>query len=181
MNQTLIDPIDFELSITAKLESLLFVAPGPVTVNQLAATLEIDPETIIDGLIELEKKYLNPIFNSGIRLQKNRDRYQLTTAPEAAIIIERFLGLDAGTRLSKASLEALAIIAYRQPTTRPIIESIRGVSSDGVIKSLLDKGLIQEIGRADSPGRPILYTTTSDFLQSFGFNSLDDLPPLERL
>jgi segregation and condensation protein B len=81
--------------------------------------------------------------------------------------------------LSRAALETLAIVAYREPVTRPHIDSIRGVNSDGVLKSLLSKGLIQEIGRADAPGRPILYSSTPDFLQSFGLNSLADLPPLE--
>jgi segregation and condensation protein B len=80
--------------------------------------------------------------------------------------------------LSRAALEALAIVAYEEPATRPQIDAIRGVNSDGVLKSLLGKGLIQEVGRADSPGRPILYSVTSEFLQFFGLSSLADLPPL---
>ena len=89
-----------------------------------------------------------------------------------------FLGLEASSRLSRAALETLAIIAYQQPVIRPEIDAVRGVSSDGVLKSLLSKGLIQEVGRAERPGRPIIYTTTSDFLQYFGLNSLEELPPL---
>jgi condensin subunit ScpB len=96
-----------------------------------------------------------------------------------AELIERFLGLEATSRLSRAALETLAIIAYQQPVTRPYVESIRGVSSDGVMKSLLSKGLIQEVGRAEGPGRPILYGTTADFLRHFGLNSLSELPPLD--
>jgi segregation and condensation protein B len=92
--------------------------------------------------------------------------------------VERFLGLEATSHLSRAALETLAIVAYQQPVTRPQIESIRGVSSDGVMKSLLGKGLVQEVGRTDGPGRPILYGTTPDFLQYFGINSLIDLPAL---
>jgi segregation and condensation protein B len=92
-------------------------------------------------------------------------------------LVERFLGLEATSRLSRAALEALAIIAYQQPVTRPEIEAVRGVNSDGVLKSLLSKGLIQEVGRAERPGRPILYSTTSEFLQHFGLNTLEELPP----
>ncbi len=95
-----------------------------------------------------------------------------------AEIVERFLGLEATSRLSRAALETLAIVAYQQPVTRPYIEGVRGVSSDGVMKSLLSKGLVQEVGRAEGPGRPILYGTAPDFLQHFGLNSLTELPPL---
>jgi segregation and condensation protein B len=92
--------------------------------------------------------------------------------------VERFLGLEATTRLSRAALETLAIIAYQQPVTRPVVDSVRGVNSDGVIKSLLSKGLLQEVGRSEGPGRPILFGTTPEFLQHFGLNSLSELPSL---
>jgi segregation and condensation protein B len=105
---------------------------------------------------------------------------QLTTAPEAAPSIERFLGLEARIHLSQAALEALAIIAYRQPATRPAIEAIRGVGSDSVLRTLLSAGLIERVGRADAVGRPFLYGTTAVFLQHFGLQSLDDLPELEE-
>ncbi len=117
----------------------------------------------------------------GIRLQRHEGRFQLTTAPEMAEEIEKYLGLEATARLSRAALETLAIIAYRQPITRPGVDAIRGVNSDGVLKSLLSKGLIQEMGRTEGPGRPILYGSTQDFLQHFGIDSLDDLPPFELL
>ncbi len=87
--------------------------------------------------------------------------------------------MDVTARLSRAALEALSIIAYRQPVTRPEIDSVRGVNSDGVLKSLLNKGLLQEVGRAEAPGRPILYGTTAEFLQHFGLDSLQKLPSLE--
>jgi segregation and condensation protein B len=93
--------------------------------------------------------------------------------------IEYFLGLESTNRLSRAALDTLAIIAYQQPVTRPFIEGVRGVSSDGVMKSLLGKGLVQEVGRADGPGRPILYGTTSEFLQYFGINNLSELPSVD--
>ena len=104
---------------------------------------------------------------------------QLTTAPDLAATIERFLGLETTTHLSRAALETLAIIAYQQPVTHPQIDSIRGVNSDSMLKSLLSKGLIIESGRADGPGRPILYSTAPEFLQHFGLNSITELPALD--
>jgi len=103
----------------------------------------------------------------------------MTTAPELSEVVERFLGLEITSYLSRAALETLSIVVYQQPVTRPQVDSIRGVNSDGVIKSLLHKGLIQDIGRAEGPGRPILYASTAEFLQHFGLSSLDELPPLE--
>lgn len=167
-----------ELSLSAKLEALLFASPSSVTPSQLAIALEITTQEVEAGLKELELRYTQENFKFGLRLQRLHGRIQLTTAPESAPLIERLLGLEATSRLSRAALEALAIIAYTEPVTRPQIDAIRGVNSDGVLKSLLNKGLIQEIGRAEAPGRPILYSITQDFLGHFGLNSLDDLPPL---
>lgn len=169
---------DPDLDLVACLEALLFVASGAVTTSQLASALEVSPREVEAGLQELESRYQQAKPGSGLRLERHHGRYQITTFPGAAHYIERFLGLDATSHLSRAALETLAIIAYQEPVTRPFIESIRGVNSDGVIKSLLGKGLIQEVGRAESPGRPILYMTTSDFLQHFGLSSLAELPPL---
>lgn len=167
-----------ELSLSARLEALLFVAPGAVTPSQLAAALEISTAEVNQGLAELESLYVAEGPRRGLRLQRHFGRVQLTSAAETAPLIERFLGLEASSRLSRAALEALAISAYKQPVTRPQIDAIRGVNSDGVLKSLLSKGLLQEVGRAEAPGRPILYSTTPDFLQYFGLNSLEELPPL---
>lgn len=164
-------------SLSAQLEALLFTAPASVTPAQLAAILEIALPEVEKELSELQERY----FQGGLRIQRHQGRIQLTTAPEAAPLIERFLGLEATSRLSRAALETLAMIAYQQPVTRPEIDAIRGVNSDGVLKSLLNKGLIQEAGRAERPGRPILYSTTSDFLQHFGLSSLEELPPLQDL
>lgn len=168
-----------EPTLSARLEALLFVSSGAVTASQLAAALELSSSDVEAGLDELESLYIRNGMQRGLRLQRHQGRVQLTTAGEITPWIERFLGLEAVSRLSHAALEALAIVAYQEPVTRPFIDSIRGVNSDGVLKSLLSKGLIQEIGRADSPGRPILYSTTTDFLQHFGLSSLADLPPLE--
>jgi len=163
-----------EFSLNAQIEALLFVAPGAVSINQLATALGIPNRAVENALGELVQNYQT----RGIRLQRHSGRVQLTSAPEAAEAIETFLGLEATSRLSSAALEALAIIAYQQPVTRPQVDSIRGVNSDGVMKNLLHKGLIQEIGRAEGPGRPILYSTTPEFLGHFGLTSLEELPPL---
>ena len=157
-------------------ESLLFVAEGPVGVAAIAHALEVEPAVVDEALAELKRDYAE----RGIRVQRSREKVQLVSAPDAARAIEKFLGIDGTGHLSPAALEALAIIAYRQPITRPAIESIRGVNCDGVIHSLLTRGLIQEIGRQETAGRPILYSTTFDFLQHFGLRDVEDLPPLEE-
>lgn len=166
------------LRLEACLEALLFVSTGPVTVSQLAEALERKPQEVEEGLRNLDAEFEQ---ERGLRLQWHAGKVQLTTAPQASGLVERFLGLEATARLSRAALETLAIIAYRQPITRPGVDSIRGVNSDGVLKSLLAKGLIQEVGRSEGPGRPILYGTTSEFLQHFGLPSLSQLPPYDQL
>lgn len=163
-----------ELSLPALLEGLLFVAAEPVSPSQLAAALDLTVTSVEKGLDELDEN----LRTRGLRLQRHAGRVQLTTAPELAESVERFLGLEATSRLSRAALETLAIIAYQQPVTRPAVDAVRGVNSDGVIKSLLSKGLLQEVGRSEGPGRPILFGTTPEFLQHFGLNSLTELPPL---
>ena len=162
------------LSLMARIEALLFVASGAVTSSQLASALGVTARKVEKGLTELETR----CQERGIRLQRHSGRVQLVTAPETAPLVERFLGLEATSRLSRAALETMSIIAYQQPVTRPHVDSIRGVNSDGVLKTLLSKGLIQEVGRAEGPGRPILYSTTPEFLGHFGLISLEELPPL---
>jgi len=166
-NRTLLD-------IPAALEALLFVSAEPVSPSLLATVLELSTSAVEQGLKQLEGE----LQTRGLRLQRHDGRFQLTTPPEAAEMVERFLGMEITSRLSRAALETLAIVAYQQPVTRPQIEAVRGVSSDGVMKSLLGKGLVQEEGRAEGPGRPILYGTAPDFLRHFGLNSLLELPPL---
>ncbi|HMU93207.1 MAG TPA: SMC-Scp complex subunit ScpB [Anaerolineales bacterium] len=163
-----------EQSLAAKIEAMLFVSAEPVPMAQLAAALDVTASVVERGLKELDEALLN----RGLRLQRNGGRVQLTTAPEMAVLIETFLGLEATTHLSRAALETLAIIAYQQPCTRPQVDAVRGVNSDGMLKSLLSKGLVQEAGRTDGPGRPILYSTTPEFLQHFGLGSILELPPL---
>lgn len=162
------------LTIPALVESLLFVASEPVTVAQLAQTLDMPAATIEEGLASLAASYQG----RGIRLQRQREHVQLVSAPEAGPLVARFLGVQASARLSAAALEALAIIAYQQPCTRSQVEAVRGVESSGILRMLLARGLIAEVGRLETVGRPILYATTPDFLRQFGLTSLDDLPPL---
>lgn len=161
-----------DISLTALLESVLFVASGPVSLGRLARVLETTPAVVRQLLKNLEEEYTD----RGLRLQWSGGNVQLTTAPESSLVVERFLGLETMTRLSHPALEALAIIAFMQPVTRPQIDQIRGVNTDSSIRTLLSLGLIEEVGRLDSPGRPILYSTTPEFLQYFGLNSLDELP-----
>ena len=168
-----------ELSPIAQLEALLFVAPGSVTLAQLAAALEVTTAEVEEALQSLEARYLEAPRQYGIRLQRYQGRVMLTSAPGAAQVIERFLGLELGSKISQAALETLAIIMYKQPVTRPQVDAVRGVNSDSVIRTLLQRGLIQEVGRAEAPGRPILYSATEECIQYFGLSSLAELPPLE--
>lgn len=168
--------VDDEPNMAALLESVLFVASGPVSTGRLAQTLDTTPAVIESVLRTLEQTYQH----RGIRLQRSGSAVQLTSAPECAYIIERFLGLELTTRLSQAALEVLAIIAFMQPVTRPRIDQVRGVNSDSSLRTLLSQGLIEEVGRMETPGRPILYGTTPDFLQHFGLSSLNELPPLDQ-
>ncbi len=163
------------LDASARIEALLFVATTPVSPTQLSDCLGIGQAEVEKILIDLSKQY----EGRGISIQHYSGKYQFTTSADEADDVEKFLGLESTARLSRAAIETMAIIAYRQPITRPAVEEIRGVSSDGVIRSLLSRGLIQEVGRAEGPGRPILFSTTVDFLQHFGMNSLAQLPPYE--
>ena len=156
-------------------ESLLFVAGEPVTVAQLAQTLELPADAIEVALEQLTAD----LVERGVRVQRHGDNVQLVSAPEAGAAIERFLGVQPQARLSAAALEALAIIAYRQPITRAQVDSLRGVDSSGVIRVLLGRDLVAEAGRLDTVGRPILYATTDEFLRQFGLGSLAELPPLD--
>ena len=168
--------INEDPTMASLVESVLFVASGPVSTGRLAQTLETTPAVIESILRSLDETYQG----RGVRLQRSGGAVQLTSAPECAYIIERFLGLELTTRLSQAALEVLAIIAFLQPVTRPRIDQVRGVNSDSSLRTLLAQGLIEEVGRMDTPGRPILYGTTPEFLQHFGLASLAELPPLEH-
>ena len=158
----------------AQLEALLFVAERPLSRREIAAFARIDRATVDERLGDLEVA----LRDRGVRLVVSDERVELVTAPDAGALIARYVGADA-VRLSTASLETLAIVAYRQPVTKAAVERIRGVDSDYTIRSLLHRRLIAELGRSDAPGRPFLYGTGFDFLERFGLTSLEELPPLE--
>lgn len=162
--------------LVAALEALLFVSAEPVALDRLRAALECSAPDLEEALCELDRH----LSGRGIRLQRDSDGIQLVSAPEYAPRIATFLGIQASGKLSPAALETLAIIAYRQPVHRLQIEEIRGVSCERVLRSLIAQGLIQEVGRAPSVGRPVLYGTTGEFLQRFGLASLSELPSLEE-
>jgi segregation and condensation protein B len=158
----------------ATLEALLFVAERPLRRREIAALAGVDAATVDERLGDLEVS----LRERGIRLLIDGDRVELATAPEAGALVARYVGADA-VRLSPASLETLAIVAYRQPVTRGGIERIRGVDSDYTVRSLLHRRLIVELGRSGAPGRPFLYGTGFEFLERFGLTSLEELPPLD--
>jgi segregation and condensation protein B len=158
----------------AALEALLFVAERPLSRREIAALAGTDRETVDARLGDLEVT----LRDRGVRLVVDGDRVELATAPEGGALVARYVGADA-IRLSPASLETLAIVAYRQPITRSAVERIRGVDSDYTIRTLLHRRLVVELGRSDAPGRPYLYGTGFEFLERFGLTSLEELPPLD--
>lgn len=162
----------------AALECLLFVSGQPVSPDTLARVLKVSEGEVEKLIRELQGLYERE--GHGLQIRKVAGGYQMCTRPEYAPYIEDFLKPELPS-LSRAALETLAIIAYRQPITKAEIERLRGVKVDGVLATLLDRGLVKEVGRKDTPGRPILYGTTSLFLEHFGLESLKELPPLEEV
>jgi segregation and condensation protein B len=165
------------VQLASLVESLLFVADRIVTVESLASALDVTVEEVEEALQTLNQTYVE----RGIRLQRHGDRLQLVSAPEAGPAIERFLGLELSGKLSQAALETLSIVAYRQPVTRIQVDAIRGVNSDSVLRMLVRRGLLEQLGRAETVGHPILYGTTFEFLQQFGLQDVRDLPDLQEL
>ena len=158
----------------AILEALLFVADRPLDRADIARLMACD-RAAVDALVgDLEVS----LASRGIRVIAAGDHVALATAPDAGPVIARYVGAEPG-RLSPSALETLAIVAYRQPVTKAVVERIRGVDSDYALRSLAHRRLVVDLGRADAPGRPILYGTGIDFLARFGLSTLDDLPPLE--
>ena len=162
-------------SLSQIIECMLFVSGEPVSVKDLARTTETDADAVYAAIRTLRDRYAH----SGLQIVEIAGGFQLATRPEYAPAVGRLLAPHAN-RLSRPSLETVTIVAYRQPCTQADIETVRGVSSDGVLKTLIERGLLKEAGRKPSPGRPILYATTDDFLHYFGLASLSDLPPLDE-
>ena len=161
------------------LEAVLFVSDEPVSPVVLAQALEADRRTV-ERLCEQLASDLEQ-RGAGVVLRNIAGGWQLATDPEVAPIVERFVLSSRHARMTKASLETLAIVAYKQPVTRHQVSAIRGVNSDGVLNSLVDRGLIDEVGREDAPGRPLLYGTTPEFLERMGLASLAAMPSLAPL
>jgi segregation and condensation protein B len=161
------------------LEALLFVSDEPVASVVLAQALEVDRRDADELCDELARSYEERA--AGIALRNVAGGWRLTTGPDSAPVVERYVLASRHARLTKASLETLAIIAYKQPVTRHQISSVRGVNSDGVLRALIDRGLVAEVGREEGPGRPMLYGTTPEFLERLGLASLASLPPLAPL
>ncbi len=158
-----------------RLEALLFVAERPLTRKEIAALARTDIDTVDALLGDLEVN----LAARGIRLIASGERVELATSPDAGELIARYVGTEAVPRLSPATLETLAIVAYGQPITRSGIERIRGVDSDYTVRALLHRRLVVELGRSEAPGRPFLYGTGFEFLERFGLTSLAELPPLD--
>ncbi len=161
------------------LEALLFVSDEPVAGVVLAQALEVERREADALCEELARAYEER--GAGIVLRNVAGGWRLTTAPETAPVVERYVLTSRHTRLTKAALETLAIVAYKQPVTRHQISSIRGVNSDGVLRALVERGIVAEVGREEGPGRPMLYGTTPEFLERLGLPSLASLPPLAPL
>ncbi|WP_244835377.1 SMC-Scp complex subunit ScpB [Clostridium sp. BJN0001] len=163
--------------IKSEIESILFVSGEPLGLNELARYLEEKSDTVEEIIHEMEDDYNDT--SRGIKIIFIKGKIQLVTKPQNSSLIEKLLKKNKRQSLSQASIESLAIIAYKQPITRIDIDEIRGVKSESAISKLIEKDLIKEVGRLDVPGRPILYGTTEEFLRQFELKNLKDLPLLD--
>ena len=161
-----------DLNIEAIVEALLFVSDRPITAAEISRATGSRTDDVERALHTLRDRYTK----RGIRILVHGERYQMCSAPQASPFCRNLLGLSSNQKLTQASLETVAIVAYNQPTTRAEIEHIRGVNSDSPLSLLTNRGLIAPAGRGDQIGRPILYETTAGFLAYFGIETLDDLP-----
>lgn len=162
--------------LESTLEAVLFAAGDAVSIDRLCEVLELPRETVLEAARELSSRY--DFEQRGLMLRRIADKLQLCSRPMYAEAVRRVTETRKNASLSPAALEVLTIIAYRQPVTRAFIDQLRGVDSGGTLSSLAEKQMIEEAGRLEVPGRPILYRTTEHFLQAFALESLDDLPAL---
>ncbi len=165
------------LNIECAIEGILFAAGEPVKAAKLAAVLEADIREVNQAVWNLKKEYDEK--KRGVQIIEIDEGFQICSRPEYYVYIQEILGDQRRQALSNAAMEALAIIAYKQPITRGQVEYIRGVNSDGAVNRLAERGLIEECGRLDAPGRPILYRTTQNFLRCFGLKTPQDLPVID--
>ena len=165
-----------ELNIKAAVEAILFASGASVERERIARSLEITPEKVDEAILALLDEYSSA--ERGITIIRLDDSYQMTSRKEYAEQIRTVMDSRRNTPLSQAALEVLAVVAYNQPVTKAFVEQVRGVDCSGVIGSLTTKGLIEEKGRLELPGRPLLYGTTENFLRCFNVSSLDELPAL---
>ncbi len=160
----------------ADIEAILFASGEPMSVSRIAQAIEVDEDTVVRLCEDLRQEY--EMRKGGIHLVQLDDAYQFCTVTSSANAVRAALEIRRNTPLSQAALEVLAVIAYNQPVTKAFVEQVRSVDCGAVIQGLMLKGLVEERGRLELPGRPLLYGTTANFLRSFGLQSLDDLPPL---
>lgn len=165
-------------NLVSTLEAMLFAAGDPVEVTKLAEVIDIDVETVENMLGHLSAQYDER--GAGLMLVRIDNKYQICTREAYAEDVRKLMEIKKNTPLSNAAFEVLAIIAYNKTVTRSFIEQVRGVDCSGPVSSLVQKGLIEEKGRLDLPGRPLIYGTTDRFLRCFSLNSLDDLPELPK-
>lgn len=165
--------------VQAAIEAILFASGEPVPVDRFVEVLGVDKLTVRRLLAVLEERINSG--TSGIQLIRVEDAYQMTTRAEYAVFVREALDLKRTVPLSPAAMEALAIVAYNQPVTKGYIEEVRGVDCSGIVSNLVTKGLIEEKGRLEVPGKPILYGTTNVFLRCFGLKSITELTPVQEL
>ena len=164
--------------LTSAFEAVLFSGGEPQSIDRFSQVFDITPEKVVKVMEALEKN-LNE-QKSGLELLRLDNTYQLATKAEYADYIKKMFDIRRRTPLSPAALEVLAVVAYNQPVTKSFIEQVRGVDCSGVVTTLVEKGLIEERGRLELPGKPLLYGTTKNFLRCFGINDLSELPPLPK-
>ena len=167
------------IDIARRLEAVIFISPRPVPIDELVAACDEPAGEVEAGLAALAAEYASE--RHGIELAQVAGGYALRVARDCEAAVERFAGARRPDDLSPALLETLAVVAYLQPTTRAEVAQVRGVSSEWALSSLVERGLVEESGRADTPGAPILYGTGARFLKLFGLRSLTELPPLEEV
>jgi len=166
-----------EFEIDAMIEAILFASGDPISIDRISLSADLDESIVRESINRLQQVY--NFQRRGIRIVQLENSYQMCTAPEHADPVRRALEIRKAQPLSQPALEVLAIIAYYQPVTRAYIEQVRGIDSSYTVSLLAEKGLIEECGRLDAPGKPVLFKTTAGFLRAFGISALNELPKID--